>query len=70
EQLTADLQEWALDVPTQHPNLGVPLDLGARAEEQLNRLNFKRQLEEAWRRESARDEENLDDSATYTLIIE
>ena len=70
EQLTADLQEWAIDVPTQHPNLGIPLDMATRAEDQLHRLNFKRQLEEAWRRESALDEENLDDKATHTLIIE
>lgn len=70
DHLTADLQEWVINVPTQHPNLGVSLDVGTRAEEQLNRQNFKRQLEEAWRRESALDEENLDDIATHALVIE
>ncbi|NWC72911.1 hypothetical protein HX823_02340 [Pseudomonas sp. P7759] len=70
EQLTADLQEWTIDVPTQHPNLGVPLDVASRAEEQLNRLTFKRQLEEAWRRESELDDESLDDISTYKLEIE
>jgi Leucine-rich repeat (LRR) protein len=70
DHLTADLQEWVINVPTQHPNLGVTLDVGTRAEEQLNRQNFKRQLEEAWRRESALDEENLDDIATHALVIE
>ncbi|MBO0496701.1 DUF6543 domain-containing protein [Pseudomonas sp. Marseille-Q1929] len=70
EHLTSDLQEWVLDVPTQHPNLGVPLDMSTRALEQLNRLNFKRQLEEAWRRESELDDENPDDINTYGLEIE
>ena len=70
EHLTADLQEWATDAPTQHPNLGVTLDTGTRAQEQLNRLNFKRQVEESWRRESALDEESLDDKPTHMLVLD
>ena len=69
EHLTTDLQEWATDVPRQHPNLGVALDVGTRAQEQLNRSTFKRMVEAAWRRETDLDEENLDDKPTHVLAI-
>ncbi|MGU9854847.1 dermonecrotic toxin domain-containing protein [Pseudomonas sp. LF245] len=70
EHLTTDLQEWATHVPRLHPVLGVALDIGTRAQEQINRLNFKRLVEEAWRRESALDEESLDDHPTHSLVID
>lgn len=70
ERLVADLQEWAIDVPAQHPNLRVPLDEASRAEDQLNRLNFKRRLVQAWRRESAPDQESLDDDLTHTVVLD
>ncbi|TFY85544.1 hypothetical protein DYL59_25115 [Pseudomonas kairouanensis] len=70
EHLTTDLQEWATDVPRLHPNLGVVLDTGTRAQEQINRLSFKRLVEEAWRRESALDEESLDDQPTHAMVLD
>lgn len=70
ERLVADLQEWVIDVPQQHPILGVPLDATTRAVDQINRQNFKRLVEEAWRRESALDEDSLDDTPTHALVLD
>lgn len=69
ENLSAELQEWATDVPRQHPNLGITLDIGTRAQEQLNRSAFKGKVEAAWRRETELDEESLDEKPTYLLAI-
>lgn len=67
-QLMTDLQQWALDIPTRHPILDVPLDAGMRAQEQFNRLAFKALLEEAWRRETELDETN--GATTHRIVFE
>ncbi|MGY2375452.1 dermonecrotic toxin domain-containing protein [Pseudomonas sp. SDO524_S393] len=69
-QLTTDLQEWVVDVPQRHPILNVALDDATLAREQLERGNFKTLLEQAWRRESAEDEENLEDELTHSLSLD
>ncbi|NVZ19679.1 dermonecrotic toxin domain-containing protein [Pseudomonas costantinii] len=70
QQLDTDLEQWVLDVPERHPILDIPLDDTARAQEQLQRRNFKTLLKQVWRRESAEDEENLDDELTHSLLID
>lgn len=67
-QLMTDLQQWALDVPQQHPNLDIPLDVVTRAQEQFNRLAFKALLREAWRRETELDETN--GATTHKIVFE
>ena len=69
-QLTTDLEQWALDVPLRHPILDVPLDEDTQAREQLERRDFKILLEQAWRRESAEDDESLDDELTHSLNLD
>ncbi|MEW5699782.1 dermonecrotic toxin domain-containing protein [Pseudomonas synxantha] len=69
-QLGTDLQQWALDVPARHPILDISLDEQTAAEEQLARQRFKSLLEDAWRRESEQDEENLDEQFTHSVVIE
>ena len=59
EQMRTDLQEWAIDTPEHHPVQDEPLDLQTRAQDQLNRQAFKQLLEQAWRRETAPDDDNL-----------
>ncbi|NVZ52919.1 hypothetical protein HX792_21435 [Pseudomonas sp. B6002] len=70
EQLTTDLEHWALDVPQRHPVLDIPLDEDTQAREQLKRRDFKTLLEQAWRRESAEDDESLDDELTHSLNLD
>lgn len=70
EQLTTDLEHWVLDVPQRHPILDVPLDEDTQAREQLQRRAFKTLLEQAWRRESAEDDESLDDELTHSLNLD
>ncbi|MGY1922763.1 dermonecrotic toxin domain-containing protein [Pseudomonas tolaasii] len=70
EQLTTDLTQWALDVPQRHPVLDVPLDEDTQAREQLQRRDFKTLVEQAWRRESAEDDESLDDELTHSLSLD
>ncbi len=70
QQLSTDLQQWALNVPERHPVLDVPLDEPMRAREQLARDQFKSLLEQAWRRESPVDEESLDDRPTHALTLD
>ncbi|AZE62859.1 MULTISPECIES: dermonecrotic toxin domain-containing protein [Pseudomonas fluorescens group] len=69
-QLDTDLQQWALDVPARHPVLDISLDEQTAAEEQLARRRFKSLLEDAWRRESEQDEENLEEQFTHAVVIE
>ena len=69
-ELTTDLQQWALDVPLRHPVLDIPLDVDTQAREQLLRRDFKLLLEQAWRRESAEDDESLDDEITHSLSLD
>ena len=69
-QLTTDLEQWALDVPLRHPFLDVALDEDTQTREQLERRNFKILLEQAWRRESAEDDESLDDDLTHSLSLD
>ncbi|MDT3233387.1 leucine-rich repeat domain-containing protein [Pseudomonas sp. rhizo25] len=69
-QLGTDLQQWSLDIPARHPVLDINLDEQTAAEEQLARQRFKSSLEDAWRRESEQDEENLDDQFTHSVVIE
>ncbi|MFB3305860.1 dermonecrotic toxin domain-containing protein [Pseudomonas sp. AMR01] len=70
QQLGIDLDQWILDVPERHPLLDLPLDEHTRAQEQLHRRDFKTLLEQAWRRETAEDEESLDDELTHSLSID
>lgn len=67
EQLGNDLQLWVQAVPDRHPILDVPLDEQTRALDQLSRQNFKTLLEQAWRRESALDEESLGDEPSHMV---
>ena len=67
EQLGNDLQLWVQDVPDRHPILDVPLDEQTRALDQLSRQKFKTLLEEAWRRESAQDEESVGEELSHTV---
>lgn len=69
-QLTTDLQQWVLDVPADHPILGVPLDENTRALQQLTRRRFKSLMEQAWRRECAEDEESLDEEFSHSVVLE
>ncbi|MGY2292114.1 dermonecrotic toxin domain-containing protein [Pseudomonas sp. SDO528_S397] len=70
EQLGTDLEQWVLDVPERHPVLDIPLDDSTRAEEQLQRRNVRTLLEQAWRRESPEDEENLEDELTHSVHLD
>lgn len=65
QHLQADLEEWVLDVPEQHPVTGAPLDDQVRARHQIIRRAFKEQLEECWRRESALDESHTPPAKTH-----
>ncbi|MFL1418355.1 dermonecrotic toxin domain-containing protein [Pseudomonas fildesensis] len=65
--LDADLTSWALNVPQRHPLLDVVLDEQARAEEQIQRFEIKRLLEEGWRRESEIDALNGGQEATHKM---
>lgn len=58
QTLDADLSQWALDVPLQHPLHGTPLDEQSRAAEQVRRLSFKAQLQRCWHREPPQDAMN------------
>ncbi|WP_315336499.1 dermonecrotic toxin domain-containing protein [Pseudomonas grimontii] len=69
EQLRADLQEWALNIPLRDPLLDVVLDAGTRAEEQLRRMQFKTLLEHCWRREIEVDESGTPPYHTYKLVF-
>ncbi|MFQ6351170.1 dermonecrotic toxin domain-containing protein [Pseudomonas sp. R11F] len=69
-QLNTDLDQWVLDVPQRHPVDNSPLDDAARAHQQLLRDNFKMLVEQAWRRESAEDEESLVDEFTHSLLLD
>ncbi len=53
ERLQTDLEHWAMDVPQRHPRTNAPLGEQAQAQQQLVRRQFKAQLEECWRRETA-----------------
>jgi Leucine-rich repeat (LRR) protein len=64
EKLTADLQEWQIDVPTHHPTLNLGLLPTVRAHEQVKRQALKELLEACWRRETATDD--ADDGLTIT----
>lgn len=70
QQLGADLQQWVLSVPARHPVLDVPLDEPSRAEEQLRRRDFKRLLEQAWRRETEEDTRSPGEDLTYRLTVD
>ncbi|KAF1005259.1 MAG: hypothetical protein GAK32_02674 [Pseudomonas fluorescens] len=69
-QLETDLEQWALDVPERHPILDIVLDDHTRAQQQLQRLDFKLLLEQAWRHESPEDEESLDEELTHSLLLD
>lgn len=69
-QLETDLEQWALDVPERHPIIDIALDEQTRAQQQLQRRDFKILLEQAWRRESPEDEESLDEELTHSLILD
>ena len=55
ERLQADLGEWAVNVPAQHPFTGAPMDVSARALQQDLRGQIKTSLEAGWRRETSLD---------------
>lgn len=69
QQLVSDLQRWADDVPTHHPILGA-LDDPTRIREETHRSQFKRLLEEAWRRESPEDEESLSEAPSHAVLLD
>ncbi|WLH89157.1 hypothetical protein PSH87_21500 [Pseudomonas sp. FP453] len=69
QQLVADLQRWADDIPTEHPLVGGPLEDFLRVEEELRRRHVKRRFEEAWRRESPIDDESLDERTTHRVVL-
>ncbi len=55
ESLQADLGEWSVNVPEQHPFTGAPMDQETHAHQQDLRDQFKASLEEGWRRETSLD---------------
>jgi Leucine-rich repeat (LRR) protein len=52
QTLQSDLDAWVVAQPTEHPILGVPLDVQEAATEQFKRGQLKQLLEQAWRRET------------------
>jgi len=67
EQLSADLQEWQIDVPTHHPVLGLEILPTVRADEQVKRQGLKQLLEACWRRETKVDKADSGHSVTHEL---
>lgn len=70
QRLVAELQHWANDTPEQHPLTGGVLSDDLRIADEVSRQQYKRLLEEAWRRESPIDEESLDDRTTYEVVLD
>ncbi|NWE39572.1 leucine-rich repeat domain-containing protein [Pseudomonas yamanorum] len=70
DKLTADLEEWRIDVPTQHPTLEFELSEDRRAREQVKRYRLKERLEACWRRETSIDTSNNSPHITHELMFE
>ena len=69
ERLQADLQEWIVSVPAQHPLTRAPLDEQAQAQQQLVRDELKTVLEAAWRRETALDSDQEPPAASHEMEV-
>ncbi|MFO2465893.1 leucine-rich repeat domain-containing protein [Pseudomonas sp. 15FMM2] len=67
QRLQTDLEEWAVDVPENHPTTSAPLHEQVRAQQQVTRRAFKTLLEECWQREAPLDENHEPLSDTYEL---
>ncbi|MGC6370387.1 dermonecrotic toxin domain-containing protein [Pseudomonas sp. K2I15] len=70
DKLTADLEEWRINVPTRHPTLDIELGPGDRAYEQVKRFRLKERLEACWRRETTVDTTNDSAHITHELTFE
>ena len=69
ERLQADLQEWVVDVPTQHPLTKLRLNEQVQAQQQRFRQAIRDSLEEAWRRETSLDLELGPLTTTHELEL-
>ncbi|MGF6557872.1 Leucine-rich repeat (LRR) protein [Pseudomonas sp. S30_BP2TU TE3576] len=69
ETLRSTLEVWTTDIPTNHPISGQPLTPQERTFEELNRFEFKRNLEKCWRHETDMDDLNEALEPTYELTL-
>ncbi|AZE57048.1 hypothetical protein C4K03_4920 [Pseudomonas synxantha] len=68
ERLQTDLEQWAVDVPQQHPRTNAPLEQQAQAQQQVLRHQFKTLLEACWRRETRLDTTRSTPTDTHELV--
>ncbi|WP_073521454.1 leucine-rich repeat domain-containing protein [Pseudomonas fluorescens] len=68
ERLQTDLEQWAVDVPQQHPRTNAPLEQQAQAQQQVLRQQFKSLLEACWRRETPLDTTRTAPADTHELV--